>query len=133
MQLTLETEQRLTTVDLTDRVANAVPSDIDRGLCTVFVAHTTAAVLLQEDEDRLRTDLEDFFEDLVPDEGHAHDQLDGNADSHLRASIIGPSVTIPVENGSLAMGAWQSVLVAEFDGPRTRTISVTTVRDEAEY
>ncbi|AHF99266.1 hypothetical protein HALLA_10765 [Halostagnicola larsenii XH-48] len=132
MQITLETEQRLTTVDLTDRVADAVSSDIDRGLCTVFVAHTTAAVLLQEDEARLRTDLEDFFAALVPDEGHAHDQLDGNADSHLRASIIGPSVTIPVENGSLAMGTWQSVLLAEFDGPRTRTVSVTTVRDEAE-
>lgn len=132
MQITLETEQRLTTVDLTDRVADAVPSDIDRGLCTVFVAHTTAAVLLQEDEDRLRTDLGDFFADLVPDEGHTHDQLDGNADSHLRAAVIGPSVTIPVENGSLAMGSWQSVLLAEFDGPRTRTVTVTTVREEAE-
>lgn len=132
MQITLETEQRLTTVDLTDRVRDAVASDIDRGLCTVFVAHTTAAVLLQEDEERLRTDLEEFFADVVPDEGHAHDRLDGNADSHLRASIVGPSVTIPVENGSLAMGTWQSVLLAEFDGPRTRTVSVTTVRGGAE-
>ncbi|SFS78193.1 secondary thiamine-phosphate synthase enzyme YjbQ [Halostagnicola kamekurae] len=132
MEFTVETDQRLTTVDLTDRVRDAVPSDIDRGLCTVFVAHTTAAVLLQEDEDRLRTDLEDFFAGVVPDEGHAHDRLDGNADSHLRASVVGPSVTIPVENGSLAMGTWQSVLLAEFDGPRTRTVSVTTVRDGAE-
>ncbi|KDE60590.1 hypothetical protein EL22_15970 [Halostagnicola sp. A56] len=132
MEFTVETEKRLTTVDLTDRVRDAVASDIDRGLCTVFVAHTTAAVLLQEDEDRLRTDLENFFSELVPDEGHAHDELDGNADSHLRASVVGPSVTIPIENGSLAMGTWQSVLLAEFDGPRTRTVSVTTVRDGAE-
>ncbi|MDJ1433517.1 secondary thiamine-phosphate synthase enzyme YjbQ [Halostagnicola sp. A-GB9-2] len=127
MQFSLETDRRLTTVDLTDRVANAVPDDVEQGLCTVFVRHTTAGVLLQENETRLRRDLEAFFADLVPDEGHAHDQLDGNADAHLRASIVGPSVTIPIESGSLSTGRWQSVLLAEFDGPRTRTVTVTTV------
>ncbi|GAB7017709.1 secondary thiamine-phosphate synthase enzyme YjbQ [Halostagnicola bangensis] len=127
MQFSLETDRRLTTVDLTDRVANAVPDDVEQGLCTVFVRHTTAGVLLQENETRLRRDLEEFFADLVPDEGHAHDQLDGNADAHLRASIVGPSVTIPIESGSLSTGRWQSVLLAEFDGPRTRTVTVMTV------
>ncbi len=129
MQFSLETDQRLTTVDLTDRVASAVPNDVERGLCTVFVQHTTAAVFLQENEERLRADLEGFFTDLVDDEGHAHDRLDGNADAHLRASIVGPSVTIPIENGSLSTGQWQSVLLAEFDGPRTRTVSVTIVEE----
>lgn len=129
MAFPVETESRLTTVDVTDRIAAAVPDDLESGTCTAFVEHTTAGLVVQENEPRLRGDLESFLRDLVPDEGHAHDELDGNADSHLRASLIGPDVTIPVENGELALGTWQSVLLVECDGPRTRTVSVTTVGD----
>ncbi|ELY69741.1 secondary thiamine-phosphate synthase enzyme YjbQ [Natrinema versiforme] len=129
MGFSVETESRLTTVDVTDRIAAAVPDDCESGTCTAFVEHTTAGLVVQEDEPRIRGDLESFLRDLVPDEGHAHDQLDGNADSHLRASLIGPDVTIPVENGELALGTWQSVLLVECDGPRTRTVSTTIVGD----
>lgn len=127
MDLTVETESHLTTVDVTDRIAAAVPDDCESGTCTAFVEHTTAGLVVQENEPRLRGDLESFLRDLVPDEGHAHDELDGNADSHLRAALIGPDVTIPVDDGELALGRWQSVLLVECDGPRTRTVSVTTV------
>ncbi|MDF9746482.1 secondary thiamine-phosphate synthase enzyme YjbQ [Natrinema salsiterrestre] len=127
MELTVETESRLTTVDVTDRIAAGVPDDLESGTCAAFVEHTTAGLVVQEDEPRLRGDLESFLRDLVPDEGHAHDQLDGNADSHLRAALIGPDVTIPIDDGELALGTWQSVLLVECDGPRTRTLSVTTV------
>ena len=125
MRFTVDTEARLTTVDVTDRVASAVPDDLESGLCTAFVEHTTAALVVQENEPRLRGDLENFLSDLVPDEGHAHDELDDNADSHLRATLLGPSVTIPVEDGALATGTWQSILLVECDGPRTRRVSVT--------
>jgi len=127
MAFTVETDSRLTTVDVTERVAATVPDDLESGLCTAFVDHTTAGLLVQEDEPRLRGDIESFLGELVPDEGHAHDDLDGNADSHLRAALVGPDVTIPVENGKLALGTWQSVLLLECDGPRTRSVSVTTV------
>ena len=127
MTFTVETDSRLTTVDVTDRVARAVPDDLESGLCTAFVRHTTAGLVVQENEPRLRGDIESFLGEVVPDEGHAHDDLDGNADSHLRAALVGPDVTIPVENGELALGTWQSVLLLECDGPRTRTVSVTTV------
>ncbi|MFC6765783.1 secondary thiamine-phosphate synthase enzyme YjbQ [Natrinema soli] len=127
MAFSVETESRLTTVDVTERIAAAVPDDLESGTCTAFVEHTTAGLVVQEAEPRLRGDLESFLRDLVPDEGHAHDELDGNADSHLRAALIGPDVTIPVENGELALGTWQSALLVECDGPRTRTVSVTTV------
>ncbi|WP_255191465.1 secondary thiamine-phosphate synthase enzyme YjbQ [Natronobeatus ordinarius] len=125
MRFTVDTEARLTTVDVTDRVSSAVPDDLESGLLTAFVEHTTAALVVQENEPRLRGDLENFLSDLVPDEGHAHDELDGNADSHLRATLLGPSVTIPVEDGALATGTWQSILLVECDGPRTRRVSVT--------
>ncbi|ELY42427.1 secondary thiamine-phosphate synthase enzyme YjbQ [Natronorubrum sulfidifaciens] len=127
--VSVSTDAWLTTVDVTDRLADAVPDDLESGTVTAFVRHTTAGLLVQEPEPRLRGDIESFLRDLVPDEGHAHDQLDGNADSHLRAALVGPDVTIPVENGELALGTWQSVLLLECDGPRTRTVSVTSVSE----
>lgn len=119
----VDTEARLDVVDVTDRVAAAVPDGHD-GTCTVFVAHTTAAVVVNEAEDRLLDDLAAFLGDLVADEGWAHDELDGNADAHLRASLLGPAVTVPVRDGQLALGRWQSVLLVDCDGPRTRTVDV---------
>lgn len=124
----VSTEERLELVDVTDRVEAAVPDDVEAGTCTVFSRHTTAAVAIQEAEPRLVSDLESFLADLVPDEGHRHDQLDGNADSHLRATLLGPDATVPVSDGSLALGTWQSVFLVECDGPRTREL-VVTVRE----
>lgn len=123
MDLTVETERRLCVVDITDRIAEAVPDDAD-GLCTVFVAHTTAGVCLQENERRLVDDIERFLSEAVADDGWAHDELDGNADSHLRALLVGATVTVPVTDGELALGRWQSVLFVECDGPRTRQVTV---------
>ena len=62
--------------------------------------------------------------DLVPDDGWAHDGIDDNADSHVRAMLVGPSVTVPVDDGSLQLGTWQSILFIECDGPRTRQVRV---------
>jgi secondary thiamine-phosphate synthase enzyme len=76
-RISVDTDGRLTSVDVTDRVAGAVP-DGASGVCTAFVRHTTAALVVQENESRLRGDVEAFLADLVPDEGHAHDRLDGN-------------------------------------------------------
>ena len=127
MEFSIETDARLTTVDVTDQVRELIPEDLESGLCTAFVEHTTAALVVQENEPRLRGDVETFLSKLVPDEGYAHDELDGNADSHLRATLLGPSVTVPVRDGDLATGTWQSILLVECDGPRTRRVSVTVV------
>lgn len=127
MHLQVETDAHTTTVDVTDSVREAIPGDCASGICTIFVEHTTAALVVQENEPRLCGDVESFLVDLVPDEGHAHDALDGNADSHLRATLLGPSVTVPVRDGDLELGTWQSILLVECDGPRTRRLSVTTV------
>jgi secondary thiamine-phosphate synthase enzyme len=123
MAFTVSTDARLDVVDVTDRVAAAVPDDAD-GTVTVFVDHTTAGVVINEAEPRLLGDLRTFLSDCVPDEGWDHDRLDGNADSHLRALLLGPSETIPVDDGDLSLGRWQSVLLIDCDGPRERTVQV---------
>lgn len=119
----VETSSRLEALDVTDRVQRALPADAS-GTVTVFVRHTTAAVTVNEAESRLLEDLETFLGDAVADEGWAHDRLDDNADGHLRATLVGPSVTLPVSDGGLDLGRWQSVLLVECDGPRERTVDV---------
>ncbi|MFB6233335.1 MAG: secondary thiamine-phosphate synthase enzyme YjbQ [Haloarculaceae archaeon] len=120
---TVSTDDRLSVVDVSDRVEAALPADAS-GTATVFVRHTTAAVTVNEAEPRLRSDFENALEGLVPDQGWNHDQLDGNADAHVRAMLVGPSATVPLADGSLDLGTWQSVLFVECDGPRERTVRV---------
>ena len=121
----LSTEKRLEVVDITDRVAQRVPSSSD-GTVTVFVEHTTAGVTVNEAESRLLSDFETALSDLVPDTGWEHDRIDDNADSHIRAMLVGPSVTVPVVDGALQLGTWQEILFVECDGPRQRSVSVVT-------
>ena len=125
MEFTVDTAGRTETVDVTDRVEAAVPDDLEAGTCTVVVGHTTAAVVVQEAESGLLGDLESVLVDLVPEDGgYRHDRIDDNAAAHLRAALLGASVTVPVEDGSLALGTWQSVLLVELDGPRERRLGV---------
>ena len=126
MGFSVETDRRLQVLDVTDRVAAAVPGGAT-GLCTVFVNHTTVGVCVNERESRLLSDFERYLREAVPEDGWRHDELDDNADAHIRALLVGSDVTIPVEDGSLALGTWQSVLLVECDGPRTRHVSVTFV------
>ncbi|WP_248906937.1 secondary thiamine-phosphate synthase enzyme YjbQ [Halocatena marina] len=126
MQFQLSTNERVEYIDVTDRVTASL--DIDSGLCTVFVPHTTAGVVVNEDEQRLRSDVERVLNELVPQgAGYAHDDIDRNADAHLRAMLLGEHVTVPVENSALVLGTWQSIVFIECDGPRDRRVSVTTI------
>lgn len=123
MAFELATDDRLEVRDVTDQVQAALP-DGAHGTCTVFCRHTTAGITVNEAEPRLLSDIETILEELIPDEGWAHDQLDDNADGHLRALLVGPAVTLPVVDGTLALGTWQSVLFVECDGPRHREVEV---------
>lgn len=128
MPITVETHSRTAVVNVTDRVANAIPADIDSGTCTVFVPHTTAGITVNEDESGLVEDIMSTLKALVPaSESYAHDRIDDNADSHLRASLLGSHVTVPVRDGELALGTWQSLLFVDCDGPRSRCLSVTVL------
>jgi secondary thiamine-phosphate synthase enzyme len=128
MALRVQTDDRIDVVDVTEQVATELPP-VERGICTVFVNHTTAAVSINEAEPRLIDDIAQFVDELSAPNGWEHDALDNNAEAHLRSSLLGRSVTIPVRGGELALGTWQSVLLIECDGPRERSLSVTVVSE----
>ena len=121
--LTIETDSRTECIDITDRVAATLPDDAS-GVCTIFSQHTTMGVVVNEAESRLLDDLATALDDLVADDGWQHDQIDDNADSHVRAMLVDESVTVPVADGELQLGRWQSILAIECDGPRSRTLTV---------
>ena len=124
----LATSERVELLDVTDVVAEAVPADLEAGVCHVFVPHTTAGVIVNEPESGLLADVERLLGRLVPpEEAYEHDRIDDNAAAHLRSMLLGESVTLPVSAGELALGTWQAVLFVEGDGPRTRRLRVTTV------
>ncbi|MFB6106221.1 MAG: secondary thiamine-phosphate synthase enzyme YjbQ [Halobacteriaceae archaeon] len=109
---------------MTDRVDAALSADAD-GVATVFVPHTTAGVVVGEAESGLLADLRSLLADLVPEAGdYRHDAVDDNAAAHLRATVLGEHVAVPVSAGALDLGTWQSVLFVECDGPRERRVRV---------
>ena len=127
MELKVQTSKKYEVIDITQKVAEVVKTtNVDEGLCCVFVPHVTAAVIINENDDmQIGLDLLDALEKLVPEGGWRHDQIDSNGAAHLKASILGPSETIPIQKGKLAFGTWQSILFVELDGPRDRKVIVT--------
>lgn len=126
--LQIETHARTEFQDLTSIIQKLVDeSGVENGLCHVFVPHTTAALLINENDDRaLHRDLDNFLRELAPrDRDYFHN--DGNCDAHLKASLIGCSKTVFVENRRLVLGQWQGIYFCEFDGPRRRGLKVKVV------
>jgi secondary thiamine-phosphate synthase enzyme len=116
-------------VDVTVEVeARVRQTGIDRGICHVYVAHTTAGIAINENADPgVLEDLLTTLDRLVPWE-HGYRHLEDNAAAHIKATLIGASQTIPVREGRLALGRWQAIYLAEFDGPRERRLHVTVTR-----
>ena len=118
-------------LEITDQVRQIVQeSGVDRGLCHVAVLHATAAVIVNENDDpNIGVDLLRALEQAVPEhDGWLHDRVDNNAAAHIKASMLGPSETLPVADGDLLLGTWQGIMVVEFDGPRRRRqVAVTLI------
>ena len=114
-------------IDLTARVAEIVArADVAEGLCSVYTPHATAAIVINENDDpNVCVDVLDALDRLVPAGVWRHDKVDGNAASHIQATILGPGETIPVSAGKLLLGKWQAVMLVELDGPRDRRVVVT--------
>jgi len=113
-------------VDLTEQLQSLIrKAKMQKGICSIFVTHTTAALTTGEIGEGTEKDLLEVVEQMVPSIRfrHAHDPT--HAWSHMASSILGPSLTIPVSGGKLVLGTWQSVMLVELDGPRERTIHVT--------
>lgn len=122
MILEIRTTARTEMIDITSRVAAAL-GGADGGLCHVFVPHTTAAVVINESADPdVARDLVTAYRAMVPAVRFAH--AEGNSDAHLLATLLGSSVSVPVEHGRLALGTWQGIFFVELDGPRSRRVEV---------
>jgi secondary thiamine-phosphate synthase enzyme len=123
----LRTRDNVEFVNITSEVKNILAgTGIDEGLCTVYCPHTTAGITINEAADpSVVQDIIKELNTIVPfKNGYAH--MEGNSAAHIKSSIIGPSVTIPVEKGNLSLGTWQGIFFCEFDGPRSRTVTVST-------
>lgn len=113
------------TKDLNDILAKC---KIKEGIINIFARHSTAGIVINENESGLVKDFQNALESLIPEnKNYLHDRIDNNADSHIRAFFIGSSETIPLERSSLSLGTWQSVFFVELDGPRNRKFVVTVM------
>jgi len=124
-ELIVRTRRRTEVAEITEKVRAAVSEGkFTRGLVHIFVPHTTAAVTLNERIDpQVVADLVDHLERLVPWSGAWAHQ--GNAAAHVKASLVGHSLVLSVEDGELDLGSWQGIFFCEFHGPRTRTVRLT--------
>jgi len=133
--LTIETDERIELVDLTDRLmAIARQQGVREGFLNLWSLHTTCAVFINEFQTALLTDIKQVLEQLVERDAEwrhndpAHSDCDRmNADSHLRALLLGHSMTLQISGGEIVLGQWQRVLMAELDGPRARSLRVQVV------
>jgi secondary thiamine-phosphate synthase enzyme len=125
-----KTSRRECFVDITGLVARAVAeAGVSEGVCIVFIPHTTAGVTVNENADPdVSDDILSFLAELVP-RSWPYRHVEGNSDAHIKASLVGCSVQIPISRGRLALGTWQAVYLAEFDGPRTRKIHLMVEGD----
>ena len=133
--ITIETAQRIDLLDLTERLMPLVrTARIQEGFVNLFSMHTTCAIFINECQSALLADIKTMLEQVVAaDRGWMHndpvhsdcDRM--NAAAHLRAMLLGHSLTLPVSGGEVVLGQWQRVLVAELDGPRTRTVRVQII------
>ena len=123
VSVNVKTGARIEMVDITSLIQKEVSRfGIKEGVCTVYVPHTTAGITINEGADpSVCHDITTKLSALVPyNAGYRH--MEGNADSHIKASLIGSSVSVIVEEGRLALGTWQKIFFCEFDGPRSRKV-----------
>ena len=114
-------------IDFTGQVRKIVASgNVQNGLCQIFVPHTTAGVTINENADPdVVTDMLAALGKIVPDLHYRHSE--GNSPAHVKSSLVGCSITVPISEGRLCLGTWQGIYFCEFDGPRTRKVWVQLV------
>jgi secondary thiamine-phosphate synthase enzyme len=129
LKLKIETTKRIELIDITSEVQQEIMKrEVSEGICIISTRHTTAGIIINENESGLKEDIMNLLQKLVPTgAGYRHDRLDNNADAHLRALLLGASEVLPISQGKLELGSWQSVFFAEMDGPRNRTVNLTVL------
>lgn len=128
-QVEVKSNRSMEVIDITEIVQSWVAeNNVADGILTVFSVHTTAGLTINEAESGLMQDIVKQLSKIVPPQaGYRHDRIDDNAHSHIITSLLGPSETVTVRSGRLALGTWQRILFVECDGPRSRRVAITFV------
>ena len=123
--LKINTNRNFEIIDITPKINEQI--DVESGIISIFSRHSTSAIVVNENESGLLSDLEFTLNNLITDKfTYQHDRIDDNAKSHLKSFLLSSSECLPIKNGRLDLGTWQSVFFIELDGPRYgRTISLT--------
>jgi secondary thiamine-phosphate synthase enzyme len=118
--------------EITHRVNDVIHrSGVEEGVCYLYLPHTTAGIIINENADpSVSRDILERLEALVPSKSSYH-HLEGNAPAHIKSTLTGLSLTLPIDQGRLALGRWQGVFLCEFDGPRDRTVLVQVLASQA--
>ncbi len=125
-QLAIRTQSGKQVIDITRDVQEIIRKEgFTGGLCNVFVTHTTAAITTADLDPGTDLDMLDAFYRMVPNLNYRHPHNPAHTPDHILATLVGPSVTVPVDRGQLVLGTWQRIVLFEFDGPRSRTVCVT--------
>lgn len=127
-KISVKTAKRIDLIDIADSIQNLVSKNkVKDGVCFIFCPHTTAGLTINENADpSVRRDIINALDELVPENaGYAHSE--GNADSYIKSSILGSSLTVFIEDGQLAFGTWQGIYFCEGDGPRSREVRVKII------
>jgi secondary thiamine-phosphate synthase enzyme len=130
-KLDIKTRSQIEFQEITIKVREIVrDSGVQNGICVVFVPHTTAGIMINEHADPdVVDDILNQLEEIVPQRGE-YQHREGNAAAHIKATLIGSSVTLPINFGELALGTWQGIFLGEFDGPRNRQALVSIIGDK---
>jgi secondary thiamine-phosphate synthase enzyme len=127
-EFNISTKERYQLIDITEKVEEIVQeSEVKDGLVLVFVPHSTAAILLTENEEGLEEDWLDFLKKLVSGFDFLHNRIDDNADSHILSGLVGQERILLVKGGQIIRGTWQQIFLLELDGPRNRKIIVKII------
>jgi len=129
MTLTVKSKSQTELIDITSEVQDMVKTaGIGNGLCMLYVPHTTAAVTINESADpSVKADIIMILNKIVPWEAE-YRHLEGNSPAHVKATMVGPSELISIENDRLLLGTWQGIFFCEFDGPRTRKVNIKLLK-----
>ncbi len=121
----IQTDNRVCFIDISDQIAKLIAEDkVKEGICLVYSPHTTCGITINENADPdVRYDIVKELSQIIPfDDGYRH--IEGNSAAHIKTSLVGSSVQVPVSYGKLLLGTWQGIFLCEFDGPRKRQITV---------
>ncbi|MBQ6218845.1 MAG: YjbQ family protein [Methanosphaera sp.] len=129
--INIDTTNKCELINITSHINDIIrENNVESGLVNISTRHTTSGIIINEDESGLKEDIVNVFEDIIPYKNYLHDRIDNNARSHLMATITTPTQTLPIVNGRLSLGTWQSIFFLELDGPRlNRKVTISILRD----